>query len=76
MRQYTVVLTPYAEQGGYTVTAPALPGCITEGGSVEEALAMARDAIDLYIESLVAHDASVPADVAEQPRIERVQIGS
>jgi predicted RNase H-like HicB family nuclease len=40
MRQYPVLLTPAAE-GGYTVTVPALPGCITEGDTVEEALAHA-----------------------------------
>ena len=76
MRQYTVVLTPDAQQGGYTVTVPALPGCITEGDTLDEALAMARDAINLYIESLVAHGESIPEDVAEQPRIERVVVAS
>ena len=76
MRQYTTVLTPDPERGGYTVTVPALPGCITEGDTYEEALAMAWEAISLYIESLVAHGEPVPDDIAEQPRVERVQVAS
>lgn len=75
MREYTVVLTPDPEDGGFTVTVPALPGCITEGDTLEEALAMAQDAIELYVESLIAHNEAVPNDIAEPPRIEHVQVG-
>jgi antitoxin HicB len=39
-------------EGGYTVTVPALPGCITYGENVEEAMAMAKEAVELYIEEL------------------------
>jgi antitoxin HicB len=46
---------PRAPEGGYTVTIPALPGCITEGETIDECLANAREAIELYIESLQAH---------------------
>ena len=46
--EYEVVLVPQAE-GGFTVTVPELPGVITEGGTREEALDMARDAIELYL---------------------------
>ncbi len=74
MRQFTVVLTPDSAQGGYTVTVPALPGCISEGDTYEQALAMARDAIRLYIQSLIAHGEPVPDDVSEQPRVEQVQV--
>ena len=45
----TVVLEP-SEEGGYTVTAPALPGCISEGDDVDEALTNIREAIQLYLE--------------------------
>lgn len=50
--RYLVVLKPtvYEDEVGYTVNVPALPGCITEGDTVEEALANAREAIGLYIE--------------------------
>jgi predicted RNase H-like HicB family nuclease len=54
MRRYTVILTPEREEGGYTVTVPALPGCVTEGEALEEALENARDAIRLYLEDVVA----------------------
>ena len=49
--QYTVLFEP-AEEGGYVVTCPALPGLITEGDSLEDAHEMARDAIRGYLESL------------------------
>ena len=44
MISYEVVLIP-AEEGGYTVVAPALPGCISEGDTGEEALENIKDAI-------------------------------
>ena len=47
-------------EGGYTVTVPALPGCVTYGETLEEAIEMAKEAIELYIESLKAHGEEVP----------------
>ncbi len=44
-----IVLEP-SDDGGYTVTVPALPGCISEGESREEALKNIREAIELYLE--------------------------
>ena len=41
-------------QGGYTVTVPALPGCITYGSTMQEAKKMAREAIELYLEDMTA----------------------
>jgi antitoxin HicB len=46
---YTVLS---ADEGGFAVTCPALPGLVTEGDTLEEARAMAEDAIRAYIESL------------------------
>ena len=48
---YQVVLTP-EEEGGFSVSVPALPGCFTQGETLEEARAMAMEAITLYVESL------------------------
>jgi predicted RNase H-like HicB family nuclease len=45
---YRVLLSEEPE-GGFTVTVPALPGCVTYGDSVDEALAMAKEAIEGYI---------------------------
>ena len=56
---YRVLLTKEPE-GGFTVNVPALPGCITYGENMEEAIIMAKDAIELYLESLIAHGEQVP----------------
>lgn len=56
---YRVLLNPEPE-GGYTVTVPTLPGCITYGETIDEAIAMAKEAVELYVESLVAHNEPVP----------------
>ena len=56
---YRVILRPEPE-GGYTALVPSLPGCITYGEDVEDAISMAREAIELYVESLVAHGEEVP----------------
>lgn len=45
-----VILEP-SDEGGYTVSVPALPGCISEGDSRDEALQNIREAIELYLET-------------------------
>ncbi|WP_300999055.1 type II toxin-antitoxin system HicB family antitoxin [Methanoculleus sp.] len=49
-------------EGGYTVTVPTLPGCVTFGETVDEAIAMAREAIELYIEGMLARGEEVPTE--------------
>lgn len=44
-----VVLEP-SDEGGYTVLVPSLPGCISEGETIDDALTNIREAIDLYLE--------------------------
>jgi len=44
-----VILEPQ-EEGGYTVYVPSLPGCISEGDTIEEALKNIKEAISLYLE--------------------------
>jgi predicted RNase H-like HicB family nuclease len=44
-----IVLEP-SEEGGYTAYVPSLPGCISEGDSVDEAMANIREAVELYLE--------------------------
>jgi predicted RNase H-like HicB family nuclease len=58
---YRVLLRKEAE-GGFTVTVPSLPGCVTFGDTLEEAMSMAREAIELYVESLQAHGEEVPTE--------------
>ena len=48
--RFNVVLEA-AEEGGYTVFVPSLPGCISEGDTKEEALKNIKEAIELYLES-------------------------
>lgn len=48
---FKIILEP-SEEGGYTALVPALPGCISEGDTEEEALANIREAIRLYLEPL------------------------
>ncbi len=48
--------------GGYTVSVPALPGCITYGEEVDEAISMAKEAIELYIEELKERGETIPDD--------------
>jgi predicted RNase H-like HicB family nuclease len=47
--KFQVVLEP-SDEGGYTVYVPALPGCISEGDTVDEAMRNIREAIELYLE--------------------------
>lgn len=62
--RYTVVFEP-AEEGGYVVTVPALPGCITEGDTLEAARAMARDAITGYLETLREAADEIPKEAGD-----------
>lgn len=49
-------------EGGYTVTAPSLPGCVTYGDTIEEAIKMAKEAISLYLEDLKADGEDIPTE--------------
>jgi antitoxin HicB len=51
-----------ASEGGFTVVVPSLPGCITEGDTLEEAVARAKEAIEIYIEELKDRGEVVPDD--------------
>ncbi len=51
---YRILLRKEPE-GGYTVTVPSLPGCVTYGDTIEDATEMAKEAIELYRESLKEH---------------------
>ena len=58
---YRILLRKEPE-GGYTVTVPSLPGCVTYGATLEEARAMAKEAVELHLESLRAHGEEVPTE--------------
>jgi len=52
-REYEVILSPEAE-GGFSVFVPELPGVATQGDTRDEALAMAKEAIEGYLEVMAA----------------------
>jgi predicted RNase H-like HicB family nuclease len=64
MRTYTIVVEPEPD-GGYFVTVPALPGCFTRGGTVEECRARAVEAIETHIAGLRSDGQPVPEEVGE-----------
>lgn len=53
-------------QEGYTVTFPDLPGCITEGDSLEDALYMAKDALELFIYSMEEDRDNIPTPTSPE----------
>ena len=69
-RTYTIVLEP-AEEGGFVVHVPSLPEIITEGDT--EAIAMAKDAIELVLESRAERGEPIPEETAE-PLMHKVTV--
>ncbi|MDP2935467.1 MAG: type II toxin-antitoxin system HicB family antitoxin [Dehalococcoidia bacterium] len=59
--EYSVVIHK-EEEGGYWVEVPALPGCYSQGETLEETLANAKEAIELYLEVLREESQVVPKD--------------
>ena len=71
---YSVVVDP-DEPSGYSVSVPALPGCFTQGETMEESLENAREAIALYLEDLVATGAPIPEET-EHPQLVQVTVAA
>lgn len=63
---FTILVEPN-EPDGYLVTCPALPGLATQGDTLDEAYEMAHDAIQAYIESLIAEGRPIPHDKITMP---------
>ena len=67
MRKYQFpVLIEQDEDGVFVAEVPSLPGCISQGQSREEATENIKEAIELYLESLQAHDEPVPPPITEE----------
>ncbi|MCL5960729.1 MAG: type II toxin-antitoxin system HicB family antitoxin [Chloroflexi bacterium] len=63
MREYEYTIILEAEQEGiYTVSVPALPGCFTQGKTIDEAIERAQEAITGYIQTLVQLGEPVPEE--------------
>lgn len=59
--RYTVILQK-EEDGGYVVTVPVLPGCVSQGDSRQEALKNIEEAIEVYLADVRAAGESVPVE--------------
>ncbi len=59
--RYTAIFETQPD-GGYHVSCPVLPGCHSEGDTLEEATANIREAIAVYIDSLRAHGEAIPVE--------------
>ncbi len=59
--KYTVVLQR-ENDGGYVVSVPALPGCVSQGDTREEALKNIEEAIELYLEDVKAAGEPIPTE--------------
>ena len=62
MAAYFAEFTPDKQQGGYVVTFPDVPGCVTQGETQEAALAHIREAVQAYVGALQADNLPVPEE--------------
>jgi len=60
------VLLEQDEDGMFIAEVPALPGCVSQGETREEAARNIKEAIELYLESLQAHDEPIPPPITEE----------
>ena len=69
MSKYRVVLIP-EDDCGFSVLVPALPECLTQGDTRDEALSMAREAIEFHLGSLREHGEPIPTAQVEVTTVE------
>ena len=62
---YTVILEREPD-GGYVAVVPALPGCVTQGDTRDEALTNVREAIEVYIEDCLDAGDPIPTEVGKE----------
>ena len=60
--RYTVVLVPGSRPGRYVAYVPVIPGCVTQGDSFDDAIAMAQDAAAAMLADMVEHDEELPIE--------------
>ena len=57
---FTVLLEPDEEGGGYVVSCPALPGCYSQGDTIDQALENVKEAIQVCLEDMQAQNEPIP----------------
>ncbi len=67
-REFTVIIEK-GDDGYFVVHCPALQGCWSQGKTREEAMMNAREAIELYLESLIANGEPVPEEDVERVEV-------
>ena len=65
MMNYTVILQCESD-GGFVATVPALPGCVSQGDTRDDALANIREAIEVYLEDCLATGEEVPTEAGRE----------
>jgi len=70
--RYMAVFEP-DEDGNYNVSFPALPGCVTFGTSLADAKRMAKDALELWIEVMLAEKTKLPKE-RKMPHLESIEV--
>jgi predicted RNase H-like HicB family nuclease len=68
--KFKVLIREDQEDGGYNVSCPALPGCHSQGETIEEAVSNIKEAIECYLESLQKDKVPIPAE----PQLELVEV--
>jgi predicted RNase H-like HicB family nuclease len=63
--RYTVILQQEPD-GGFVVSVPSLPGCVSQGDSRSEALANIREAIAVYLEDCLAAGEEIPTEAGRE----------
>ena len=74
-RTFSLVLEPEAEEGGYSVSVPALPGCRTQGESVEECVERAKEAIAAWIADAKDRGEAIPAETTH-PQVIMIDVAA
>ncbi|MDI6788990.1 MAG: type II toxin-antitoxin system HicB family antitoxin [Planctomycetota bacterium] len=59
LRKFKIIIE-HEQEGGYSVYVPALPGCHTQGDTIEEAMTNVKEAVECYIESIRKDGLSLP----------------
>lgn len=74
-RQFSIVLEPETEEGGFSVAVPALPGCRTQGENVEECIERAREAIAAWIADAEANGEPIPSETI-RPQVITIEVAA
>jgi predicted RNase H-like HicB family nuclease len=71
---FEIVIEKEAEDEGYSAYSPGLPGCFSNGRTVEEAKRNIRDAIEQHLQSLLAHGQPIPQS-EKRVHVEELTVG-